>query len=461
MLLFWTSSILILTIASLWLLRALFTKNDWRLFGPMGVLMMCYIYYCAIGPWILNTNTAMEFMGISYLENIHSSALAALVSFIGVLIGYSSLAKKGEAAISLETQSNLRWPLGLYLLFFVSHLISVGGSIARVYNFAGTANENELENAISLFGFEQYLYFTISSCIACVVVLWGASLQSLKAKLLSAAFTVNLLLVFLATGFRLRIAFMALAVASFMMLRFRNNPAWHRGIKWLTMQRLGIVGGLSLLAIMAMSTARQYGRGVDLEKLKEADRSEIIVNAFNDSVIYFCSGIIMDFVRDYGNHTYFETYKAAGLRMIPSALIGEKPLPKTQEVIAQAMGGGAAAYQAGFAVPYYVENYISFGWPGLILGSFFLGAGCAWISNRLIRNPSGINALAYALLSGYAFIYFHRGYFPQQLDYFMFTTGIPMIAFWLISPKPKSLQHEAQPAISPDGKIQRGRKRAP
>lgn len=454
MLFFWISTTVILLGSSAWLCRAILSKDDWRFFGPMGVLMMCYIYYCSIGPWILNANTSMEFMGISYLENIHSSSLAALVSFAVVLLGHCAVAQKGEVAISLETQGRIRWPFGLYLLFFGFHLISVGGGVARVYNFAGTANENELGDVINLFGLEQYLYFSISSCIACIVVLWGASLQCLKAKLLASALTVNLLLIFLATGFRLRIAFMALAVASFMMLRFRSNPAWNRGAKWLTMQRLGIVGGLSLLAIMAMSTARQYGRGVDLEKLKEADRSEIMVNAFNDSVIYFCGGIVMDFIRDYGNHTYFETYKAAGLRMIPSAIIGEKKLPETQEVIAQAMGGGAAAYQSGFAVPYYIENYISFGWPGLILGSFLLGAGCAWISNRLIRTPSGINALAYALFSGYAFIYFHRGYFPQQLDYFMFLVGIPLVAFWLISTKPKTLAYRAHSITPQDRRMQ-------
>lgn len=428
--LFWVSTITILIAASTWLFLTLTSKNDWRLFGPFGVLMICYIYYCAAGPLVHNIWGEMGFRGVDFASNINSSSLAALLSFIMAFLGYGLSRKKGEAAFYMPQSTRGLWNtcLVLYGAFLVGLIIAKGGDPTNLYNILG--ERDIFGETVDLFGFQTYLYMGMSCmivpCIALIVTSQGSPMR----RIIAFALTSNLFLIFLTTGFRLRIAFTLLALLSIMTLRLRTNPKWSKGYKMIIMSRLAFIGAGALAILVLMSSARQYGKGLDLDKLKDVDMGQIAISPFNDSAIYFCGGAVIDYIKTEGSHTYFETFMAGALRMVPSAIYGEKPIPKTIEVISNAMGGDDAAFKAGFAVPFYVEHYISFGWVGLLIGSMVIGNICARIENIAVKHPRPLAYLFFAIMSAYVFIYFHRGYFPQQLDYLMFMAIIPLTTLY-------------------------------
>ncbi len=432
MALFWISVLLILFGAGGWLLRTLASKDDWRLFGPFGVLMVAYLYYCAVGPMVRHLIGDMGFQGIGFESSLGWSAGAALISFLGVVCGYALRRRPGEVVYPALNQSK-GWfgtSLIMYGVFYCGLVISVGGDPRALYNIIGDGGDFE-RDGMGLMGFQTYLYLGMSCMIAPCVVMLVLSQGHLFRRGLALLLTANLFLVFITTGFRIRIAFMLLALLCIMMLRLRANPAWFKGFKVVIMSRLAILGVVCVTLLVAMSSARKYGKGVDLEQLREIDGQQMLISTFNDSVIYFVGGAVVEHVANEAGHTYLETYHAGLLRMVPSAIYGEKPKPVTLEIIANAMGGNVAASNAGFAVPFYIEHYISFGWLGLIGGSVLVGCAAAAVENLAIRHKRPLAYLAYALLSAYAFVYFHRGYFPQQLDYLMFIAGVPLFLFYL------------------------------
>lgn len=431
MLLFWISTLFIGVCAFGWLVKVLASKEDWRLFSPFGVLMLCFLFYCSVGPWVSTRFTDMAFLTVDFYDHIGLSAGASLLSFLCVCLGYRLVRKRGQVVFTVPSwDGTFGHAMAVYFGFFFLFVLSYEGNFAQIYNIFGGLSEQQLGGGLSLFGFQQYFYLMISSCVAPVVLMWAKSSSSLPRKATVLGLLLNLLMIFMATGFRLRIVFCLLALVCLYFLRLRSSPRWFSGYKVFIMQRMALFGLLGGIFIVSMSTARKYGQGLDLEALKQASPMEMMASTFNDSVIYFCGGQVIHHVGSVSGTTKLETFKAAALRMIPQQIIGEKPLPKTIEIINEAMGGDVAASGAGFAVPCYVEYYISFGWFGVIVGSLLLGVAAAKVANLAIAKPTAFNLLFYALMTGFAFIYFHRGYFPQQLDYFMFMVGLPMAAFW-------------------------------
>lgn len=435
---FWASTLLIFISTLAWFARTLFSKEDWRILSPFGLLMLCYLYYCALGPWVQMACGTMSFISIDFYDHIALSAGSAMVSFAFACAGYWFVRKRGQLSLTGGMHDRT---LGFSLLFYFTCLTAVimsqGGNLKQVYNIFGSAQESELGSVSDVMGFQMYLYSLIGALSAPVVLMWTRAEGSLGKRLLVLALLTNTLLVFLASGFRLRIAFLILSLTCLHFLSQRANPRWFSGFKTTTFRRLAKYALAGGALVVAMSAARKYGRGIDLEVLRESSANEVAVSAFNDSVIYYCGGETMDYVANYSQHTGLETYKAALLRMVPSAIIGEKPLPQTIVVINEAMGGNAASYSAGFAIPCYAEYYICFGWFGVVVGSTLMGACCAWVANLAIRRPTPYVLFFYALMTGFVFIYFHRGYFPQQLESFMFMVGVPMVAYAFIRHKMK------------------------
>ena len=128
------------------------------------------------------------------------------------------------------------------------------------------------------------------------------------------------------------------------------------------------------------------------------------------------------------SHTYFETVQAAVIRAIPSEIYGVKPVPATLTAVQDAMGGTVSAVESGFAVPFYIEYFIMFGWPGIVILSAALGFVCAKLENGFSGHVTLYHMLFHIMVSAYMFMYFHRGYLPQQVDYLFFIVGFPMIA---------------------------------
>jgi len=411
-----------------WFIRNWSSKQDWRVVGPFGVLLLCYLYYCSIGPLLMNWFSDMQLLNISNYDSIQSSSYCSLVSFFFSCLGYWRYKRPKGQVFWSDNRVDFTWKrsLAIYFIFYVFFLISKKFNIHAVYNIAGAIGIPYLDARISSSGFENYLMLLMSSMILPLLMLWSASGRSLFRRVISIILTLNLLTMILATGFRLRLIFLLLCAVSLMVLKGRSRQDWFLGYRNLVRSRVIMISAILVALITLMSLGRVYGKGIDFEKLRFAleQGGHAALAPFKDSNIFFVGGSTKDYVDANSSYVFFEPLKMTFVRMIPSGMYGEKPRSETLYVIGETMGG-QDAMRLGFAVPFYIEHYISFGWWGLIIGSYVLGFLCRWVENLTIRKKLKSTNLFFIAASGYVFIYFHRGHLPQQVEYFMFMVMIP------------------------------------
>lgn len=405
-----------------WLLPRLTPVRRWTLVGPFAVLQLTFLLYAVIGPAFLYLTTELSVIGIDLMESMGSSALAAVSSYIAMSAGYLSFRREVHPKLvgSNKPRPNvILYALLSYALFYSLTLVSVRFNLAALYNIFGSAETN-MEGA-GIGALQNYFYLSMSGMIAPIVLV--LLLPGFHWTALAVLMALNATAVYVTTGFRIRVALVFLAAS--LAIFARNTLAPKGRIPFIRIIQVALAG---LLLLASMSVARKYGKGVDRAVIQAASSEDMVSSFFKDTSIFYMGGkVVSMYQNDDRPHTYLETLQATVIRAIPSQIYGEKPLPATLEAVQYAMGGTQAARSSGFAVPFYIEYFIMFGWPGLIILSAFLGTVCAKFENSMSGDISLFRLLFHIMVSAYMFMYFHRGYMPQQVDYFFFIVGLPML----------------------------------
>lgn len=421
--LFWINFTVVSGGFLLWLISCFHHLRHSELISPFAVLNFTFLTYCAVGPLYQRVNTDLNVIGIDLWESAGWASMAAVASYLCVNAGYFAFRKKTRPVIivSRTTDSILPVAILVYAVFWITTLISVRFNLGALYNIFGVSDD-EMVGA-SLGGLETYLYLTMSGLIAPIILLLivPGILHSVFATLLA----LNAISIYVTTGFRIRVALLLLA-ATFA-LAARKTFLKSGSFPFLRVLQVGFV---AICLIAVMSVARSYGQGINRDIVSAAKTSDFVGGFFKDTSIFYMGGKVIALYNedDERKHTYFETVEATVIRAIPSKIYGTKLTPLTLVAVQDAMGGTPGAIASGFAVPFYIEYFIMFGWLGLVVFSFLLGVLCAKIQNYFGREITSYQLCAYILLSSYLFMYFHRGYLPQQVDYFFFIVVLPLLA---------------------------------
>ena len=407
----------------MWFIPRLVPARRWTFVGPYAVMQLAFLLYCSLGPMHRYLNTDLMIIGIDLKGSMGSAALAALFSYISFSIGYVVSRKEVRPRLALNSNSYKhtgQLAFMVYLLALSLTLVSAGFNLGTLYNVFGS-RVNDSEGA-SLGGLQTYFYLSMSAMIAPIVML--VLLPTPGGIMLAALMALNAIAIYVTTGFRIRIALLMLAVclATFA----KQTLVAKAGIPLL---RIIQIGALGILLLTTMTIARKYGEGIDRVAISSATSDDFVAGFFKDSSIFFTGGKVISLYAENTDreHTYLEIIKATVIRAIPSQIYGIKPVPATIATIQDAMGGTTTVINSGFAAPFYIEYFIMFGWPGLIILSAILGVVCAKFENRFSGYVSLYHTLFYIMLSSYMFMYFHRGYFPQQVDFFFFFVALPML----------------------------------
>lgn len=423
---FWLCFSVILSGFVFWASKRLAPGRRWSLIGPFAVMQFSFLIYCAIGPAYLLLTTELTVIGIDLRESIGRASAASLVAYASMCLGYI-LARKELVPKLVENEKQhgiaVLSSLIIYTGAYILTLASVGFNASSLYNFFG--NTMNLMEGASLGGLQTYFYLSMSAMIAPIVLL--ALLPGGKSFMVATFMGINAIAIYVTTGFRIRVALLFLAVGLALLAR---STLMSKGR--LPLIRILQVGLFGLFLISSMSIARKYGHGVDRSIISSASTDDFVSGFFKDTSIFYMGGKVISLYDEDDNrsHTYFQTVVDTAIRAIPSEIYGQKPIPSTMVAIQDAMGGTPAAISSGFAVPFYVEYFIMFGWPGLLFLSATLGFICALIENRFSGFVTLYHLLFYVMLSSYMFMYFHRGYLPQQADYFFFIVVLPLLMLW-------------------------------
>lgn len=383
------------------LLTALLSSDHAQIWSPMTFISLVYLYYCVI-PYYFGD---IKIYGIDASKSAIYMNIGALLSYICISLGFHIRSTANFRKLnSTFTVNNARiYGIALFIIAVACYVPFRGFH----FSFFNT-DEGEIFDRK---GFTSYFIDMISLFCASCSLIWATHKKKIDLVLL---LIVWLSLVFyIIAGFRFRIVILIISIATAIYL----FPMPKR----LNYVALSAIAILVYVGFGLMDGARSYGHGIDIEKV-EFDKET--VGAGENSYVYVMSALTM---HRYDNETklYFEPFVTALCMPIPRVLAPWKPDGKYLKD-AQRKVLGTTDYGAAFV--FFTEAFISWGWLGVIIYSFFVG----WLSkvfwNNYSKNRQSLGAIILlGLYNGFCYVLISRGYMAQVFNTFIYFVLLP---FW-------------------------------
>lgn len=398
------SEISLLTLA--FLVYAYFVSTQTFTLGAMSlpaVLLSTTIIYFYLMPALSFAGRDADFLGM-HIDSLEWPHLAVGLYAAGAMAACFA----GRRSLSIEPA--LPYPNDRRVNMFMLILLTLAALAATVAHVSlGRMNirlsdDYQLARDVSEYAFLN-LFFTMMVPLSVVYLIRDNFGPRSLAALAAASF------ILLMTGFRYRLIFMTFAVtAAFIMVR---------GIK----VRTAFVWASLLIGLLGNNiivNTRQYGAGVDLDKIKDSTLTDILQSFGGEVGPLFSFSFIAD--NPIQEYILAEPWLIAAARLIPSFLWKDKPTP---DYLYISLGGFPMnAKAAGVAAPQHVEMLLQFGWIGLPILAFVYFRLAIVLLDRLSRRGREIRIAAFALVPVFFGFYMPtRGYFFQILSDGLFTFG--------------------------------------
>lgn len=381
------------------------SRNFCRLWSPIGIISLLYIYYCLI-PYFCNTS---YYDVNTDLASLYFHA-GALISYLAIHIGFHFPTRvyypKWNA---LFTNTDCRL-LGI-VLFAIGLLCYVPFRGFHL-TFFNVAEEIEFDRT----NLTSYFIDLISLFCAGTCLLFAHRKKRID-LLLWAAIWVSLVF-FIIAGFRYRIVMLIVSV-------FTTYHLFPK-IRKPNLFAIGFIAIIAYWGFGVMDSARVYSHGIDLEKVTAQTENNEFQGAIENSSVYTMSALTMQFVAENEEYLHFEPLLTALCMPIPRSWAPWKPdgsYLRHQQICVLGTDEHGAAYL------FFTEAFISFGWFGLIFYALFIG----WFSKVFWRNylcnAKSLGAIILlALYNAFCYVLISRGYMAQAFTTFMYYVIIP---FWI------------------------------
>lgn len=407
-------SVIIIFIVSLTIIIRNYTsKNQYEFWSPLTIVSLLYLYYVVINPISILVSGDVYYLGVNMKDSANSSWIAAMLSYISILVGFSVFKKKNKRSLfNFNVNLKMLKKSGIFLFFL--------GYSFWVYTRGIQINVFEVDNDRKFVtdGLSMYFVMGISFLVASSCLLFIYYLKSDKSKGKMFLFLIPLLitiLTFITQGSRFRLVFLLFAMATVYYVIKKRRP---NILVWVFFSIFFFIG------MGVIELTRNYSRGLDISKLKDYDVSEISSNAQNETKVFFFSGQVIDYVSKNNDYIYFEPFYTALLMPVPRAFFPSKPDGKYLTDIQDAVLGDSSM---GAAFLFYAEFFYAFGWFGVLIASFFLGFFIKYFWLNFLQNPeNSIALISLALFNGFVFVMISRGYLAQQFFSYMYFIIIPL-----------------------------------
>lgn len=402
---------LLLIMILIYFIRAFFADDKSRIWSPVSVISLTYLYYCSIPFWLgtIDRYSVDEIANNGYIFHI-----AALVSYLSILLGFS---RKTDVSFSnwdnYYMQNNVRkYGIALFIIAMIGYSSFRGFHLS----IATKENDSELING----GLVYYCIFMINMC----------------------AVAGSLLLISLKLNYRQPLLYVILAVIMIQVV--------FGGARWLIITivvcmlstyylypepkkiNICLVGSLMVILFLGfsiMDKTRVRGRGLDLEKATTLNYSDIKGGAQENYSVYWFSLMAMNRLNQTGERVYFDPFVTAALMPIPRSIFPWKPdaeyVKKIEDdVFGKGMGGGGAFLN-------FVEYYMAFGWLGIVVVCYIIGWIARMFWDNYDNNRDSIGAIvALSAFSAVLYSVISRGYLAGSFPNVVLVVFLP---FWLTS----------------------------
>lgn len=393
------------------LIKPWLSRDKAEIWSPITMIVLTLGYY-VVKPSFGN----LDFFGANNAPNQQVFYISSLLFFISILVAFKRTSdgtfNKWNQYFSTGNAQTISVFLFLFALLcyvpFRGFRYSIDASDATIMS--------DRVGMVSYF-IDLISLFVAASCIALVGLNRRTSL-GLKNKAIFLIILYLSLVIFIVGGFRFRIVFLLLAMAT--VYHLYPQP---RSINYKVFVPLAIV---MYLGFAIMDTSRTYGAGINLEVAKTVSLSQASEGAAeSESVCCFSINVIDVYSRN-ADYIFFEPLLTAVLMPLPRAFFPWKPdAGYLKDIQIRTLGdasGGAACLS-------YVEGYISFGIFGVILYGLLVGWLCKKIWSNYRNNPDSIGAiLLLALFNGFCYVWISRGYMAAAFNNLIYFVFMP---FWL------------------------------
>jgi len=394
-------------------------KDPVYFWAPTTVISLVYIYYAILGPYLAIKNNETFFRLTEHRPFAAFGWGVTLVGLIAFLIGYSIVRKhKKGNIISGNVSLNLQLAKYGYILFGIGIL-----SVLVLYGTGGLTSQINIfyQEGISQGYqgiFRNYFIHGISFFITASSLILLAFLRKRTSLIILVFIIMVALAIYTKAGFRWRHVMLGLSfIATYYLFRqSRPNPLM-----------LGLVVAIGVYILGYIGMTRQYGRGLDIEKMEESTGEEVMDSGFAEGYIFFTTGLLVGMVPNYFDYIYFDPLIQSITMPVPRALWKGKPSGDYIQIYNRLYG--EERYGQGVAVLNFGEYYLAFGWIGVIIGGFLLGFiyKKLWLWYLNFRNNDYAIVL-YTVSVSFIFVIISRGYLPQVTMTFFFCVG----PAWLI-----------------------------
>lgn len=388
------------------------SKDKMAMWSPLTFASLIFIYYTVSGPLISISTNATYFKLLEHRPFFESGWMASLLAFISLLLGYNATNKplfQSNKLVGIQQINNLNYGaigLKLYALGFLLFLVYAGGSITAYINPFSSLGYDDTGYIGS---FRNYFilpinFFVPALCLMLVGVIDGK---------FSKVYFLGLLLmatgIYLSFAFRYRIVILGMGLATTFYL--------YKGIKpRLLLALLVFVAGVTAMGII--ESTRTYFGGLNLDRIEDKSYSEMFLKGFGESRTFGTLGLMIKNIPEQVDYIYFAPYVQGFLMPIPRSLWPGKPAGEHLSLVTDLYPNGQGT---GAAWPFYGEYYFSFGWLGIVVGSFLLGFILKRFYRWMVVYQSPLVIITYATGLGCLFFVMTRGYFPQHVMLFFFS----------------------------------------
>lgn len=392
------------------LLKPFLSKDKSAIWSPITMIALTLIYY-VVKPSFGD----LKQWGADELQYQWLFYACCVVFYLSILIGFyntkSGIFKKWNTYFTASNAQKVA--LFLFVLAMICYVPFRG--------FRTTISADDSVILAERTGFVSYFIDLISLLVAasCLAFVGLKSVKGgIKKRIVVYIILYFTLVLFIVCGFRFRLVFLLLTLAT----AYHLYPLT-RKINYRLFLPIAI---MSYLLFAVMDSARTYGMGLDLEKVKDISLKDASKGA-NESETVCCFSIAcIDAYKRSGDYIGLEPLYTALLMPIPRTFFPWKP---KGDYLKDAEDKVGASGGAAFIV--VTEAYIALGIFGVILYGFFMGWTCKKIWGNYKNSPNSIGAiLLLSLFNGFCYVWISRGYMGaifNQLIYFVF------LPFWITS----------------------------
>ena len=428
--------------------KLLRSPNRMLFWSPLLFYTFSWGYYSVLGPAVALLFNNTYDRGRDMRVFLEPALIGGFISYLMTLVGYW-FGRRISRRVLIPLRLTALWTqreLGKKLTFFGVTLMIVGlwlFFVAVGTGITGMLNPFALTNAGAGFGgaFTNYFGYGIQLFIpGCILLLLACRRNAAAYYYFVPSLTLTVAL-YLQQGFRYRLV---LLVGGMLIAYYLDR--WKRPNA--VVQAVSLAGTVMIMGLIGLT--REYGKGLDLERLEQYNLFDIFGGGVGDSSIIFTTGAVFRTVPERIPHAWWSPIKGALLMPIPSSIYGGKDTYGYSEALLETIYGDGRS--RGSVYMFFGEWYYAYGWPGLIMASLLLGYLMGLLWQWFLKRSDNLYAITlYGCLMPFIYIVISRGYFAQVIMLFCFS-AVPIYLIYRINLR-KLNGSTAAPRVISEGQV--------